>query len=117
MSADSTRGDGTDRHPRTFASTIDGQARRRVRSLRHGQRSVVFWVGMFGLVGWSVALPTLLGTALGIYIDRRWPSTFSWTLMLLFAGLMLGCVTAWRWMHLQSQQADSGTETENEDAP
>jgi ATP synthase protein I len=60
-----------------------------------------FWssVQVLGVVGWSVTLPTLLGIALGIYLDRRWPERFSWTLMLLFAGLLLGCANAW--MHIR----------------
>jgi ATP synthase protein I len=54
---------------------------------------------MFGMVGWSVAVPTLIGIALGIWIDRRWPGRFSWTLMLLFAGLALGCLLAYHWVN------------------
>lgn len=56
-----------------------------------------FWraVAMVGAIGWSVALPTLIGVAVGTWIDHRWPSRFSWTLMLLFAGLALGCADAW----------------------
>ncbi|MGD1069736.1 MAG: AtpZ/AtpI family protein [Bryobacteraceae bacterium] len=56
-----------------------------------------FWTSLqvLGTVGWSVALPTLLGIALGVFIDRHWPGRFSWTLMLLFAGLVLGCANAW----------------------
>jgi len=95
------------RETREFEDAIETQTRRRMRSLRGEQRGVLFWVGMFGLVGWSVALPTLLGTALGIYIDRRWPSTYSWTLTLLFAGLLFGCLTAWRWLHTESQEPPS----------
>jgi len=60
-----------------------------------------FWssVQLLGMVGWSVTLPTLLGIALGVFIDRRWPERFSWTLMLLFAGLVFGCANAW--LHLR----------------
>jgi ATP synthase protein I len=50
-------------------------------------------------VGWSVTLPTLLGIALGVVIDRRWPGRFSWTLTLLFLGLVFGCANAW--LHLR----------------
>ena len=105
------------RSARDLEAAIDAQTRRRIRSLRGEQRGVLFWVGMFGLVGWSVAVPTLLGTFLGIYLDRRWPSSISWTLTLLFAGLILGCLTAWRWMRTESQELQSEnsrtTETEN----
>jgi ATP synthase protein I len=56
-----------------------------------------FWssLGVLGVVGWSVVLPTLLGVALGVFIDRRWRGRVSWTLMLLFAGLVFGCANAW----------------------
>jgi ATP synthase protein I len=37
----------------------------------------------------------LAGVAIGTWIDRNWPSRFSWTLMLLLAGLAFGCVNAW----------------------
>jgi len=55
------------------------------------------WGGLaiLGLVGWSVAIPTLIGAALGAWIDHRWPSRFSWTLMLLVIGVILGCANAW----------------------
>lgn len=52
-------------------------------------------LAILGLVGWSVAVPTLVGVALGAWIDHRWPSRFSWTLMLLIGGLVLGCTNAW----------------------
>lgn len=52
-------------------------------------------LAILGLVGWSVAVPTLVGAALGAWIDHRWPSRFSWTLMLLISGLVLGCTNAW----------------------
>jgi ATP synthase protein I len=57
-----------------------------------------FWLGMFGIVGWSIAIPTLLGIALGVWIDTTWPSRFSWTLMLLAGGVILGCLNAWFWI-------------------
>jgi ATP synthase protein I len=56
-----------------------------------------FWqaAGMVGSIGWLVALPPLIGIAVGAWVDHRWPSRFSWTLMLLFGGLILGCAEAW----------------------
>ncbi len=56
-----------------------------------------FWraVALVGFVGWSVVLPMLIGVATGIWIDHRWPSRYSWTLMLLVAGLAIGCANAW----------------------
>jgi len=52
-------------------------------------------IAILGVVGWSVSLPTLIGVAAGVWIDHRWPSRFSWTLMLLLAGVVIGCVHAW----------------------
>jgi ATP synthase protein I len=56
-----------------------------------------FWgsLALLGMVGWSVAIPTLVGALAGAGIDHHWPSRFSWTLMLLVTGLMLGCLNAW----------------------
>ena len=42
---------------------------------------------MMGLIGWSVAVPTVLGAALGLWLDQHYPGTHSWTLALLMAGL------------------------------
>ena len=70
---------------------------RQTRILRGRAQRRDFWTSLaiLGLVGWSVVLPTLLGAALGVWIDHRWPGRFSWTLMLLVSGLILGCTTAW----------------------
>lgn len=62
------------------------------------KNQLFFGLGVFGVVGWSVAIPTLLGIALGIWIDQKWPSQYSWTLMLLFVGVVLGCLNAWFWI-------------------
>lgn len=61
-------------------------------------KSIWFGLGMFGMVGWSVAIPTLLGIALGVWIDLTWPSRVSWTLTFLFIGIVLGCLNAWYWV-------------------
>ena len=53
---------------------------------------------MMGLIGWSVAIPTLLGAALGLWLDKHHPGKHSWTLALLVAGLVIGCLNAWRWV-------------------
>jgi len=53
---------------------------------------------MMGLVGWSVVVPTLLGAALGLWVDKHYPGGHSWTLMLLAVGLALGCANAWHWV-------------------
>lgn len=83
---------------RRFQQQIARKAERKIQARREEDRGVVFWLGMFGLVGWSIALPTLAGIALGSWIDRTWPSQVSWTLSLLFIGIVLGCFQAWYWL-------------------
>ncbi|MEA5514645.1 AtpZ/AtpI family protein [Nodularia sp. UHCC 0506] len=36
-------------------------------------------------------------------MDTRWPSQYSWTLMMLFIGLTLGCFNAWFWVQQESR--------------
>jgi ATP synthase protein I len=67
---------------------------------------------MFGLVGWSIAVPTLLGVACGIWIDRTWPSRFSCTLMCLFGGVVIGCAIAWYWVKRESLVDSDAAEKE-----
>ena len=81
-----------------LASKIGGQARRKLKARRDGAPGVWSGLGMMGLVGWSVVVPTLLGAALGLWLDHRHADTHSWTLALMVAGLTLGCLNAWHWV-------------------
>ncbi len=99
--------DGDRRHARQeLERKIAVKQQQKVQARREQFRTVWFGLGMFGLVGWSVAVPALLGVALGLWIDGRWPSRFSWTLMLLVLGVALGCLNAWRWVNRESQGQD-----------
>ncbi len=81
-----------------LADTVRRKEARKARARRQGKRGLAFGLGMFGLVGWSVTLPTLLGIALGVWIDGRTTSPYSWTLMLMVGGLIVGCFNAWYWL-------------------
>ena len=81
-----------------FSRQVAAQAVRKLKAQRGTKRSVWFGLGMSGLIGWSVTVPTLIGAALGIWVDRNYPSTLSWTLMLLLLGLIIGCLNAWHWV-------------------
>ena len=95
-----------------FEEAVASQEDRRLKAERE-QRGILFWVGMFGLVGWSITVPTLAGVAAGICIDNRWPSEFSWTLTLMFGGLILGCLTAWHWIRKESTGRQRTDRNEN----
>ncbi|CAN5278571.1 AtpZ/AtpI family protein [soil metagenome] len=81
-----------------FSRQVAAQAARKRKAQRNPTPGVWFGLGMTGLIGWSVVVPTLLGAALGIWLDRHHPGTHSWTLALLVAGLVLGCFNAWHWV-------------------
>ena len=82
----------------TFADQIGTKAARKLKAQRHATPGVWFGLGMMGIIGWSVAIPTLLGAALGLWLDRHYPGGRSWTLALLVAGLTIGCFNAWHWV-------------------
>jgi ATP synthase protein I len=77
---------------------------RRLRARRERDRGLWFGLGMFGLVGWSVAIPTLAGIALGVWLDRAVPVPFSWTLTMLILGVAVGCLNAWYWMNREHRR-------------
>lgn len=81
-----------------FAEQVGARAARKLRARRHPAPGVWFGLGMMGVIGWSVAVPTLLGAALGLWLDAHHPGRHSWALALLVAGLMVGCFQAWRWV-------------------
>lgn len=81
-----------------FTKKVGEKERRRIKGKAQKDDTVWFGLGMFGVVGWSIAIPTLIGTAIGLWIDRNWPSRFSWVLMLLILGVALGSVNAWYWV-------------------
>ena len=62
--------------------TIAHKARQMQEARKRRRESAWYGLGMFGLVGWSVAVPTVAGIALGIWIDRNWPGDVTWTLTL-----------------------------------
>jgi ATP synthase protein I len=96
---------GRDRlhEPDDIGEEIGEKEARKLRARRHKNRSIWFGLGTFGMVGWSVAIPTLLGVALGLWIDRNLPTRYSWTLMLLLGGLLVGCLNAWYWLNFESR--------------
>ncbi len=81
-----------------FETEVGTKARRK--EWARANPSHPLWSGfsLFGIVGWAVTVPTLLGIALGVWLDRNHPMPHSWTLTMLTAGLVLGCFNAWRWI-------------------
>lgn len=82
----------------SLARNVGAKAARKLRARRNAGQDVWFGLGMMGLIGWSVSIPTLLGAALGVWLDQHYPGRHPWTLALLVAGLVIGCLNAWRWV-------------------
>jgi ATP synthase protein I len=98
----------------TFAGQVGAKATRKLKARRSSTQGVWFGLGMMGLIGWSVAIPTLLGAALGLWLDRRFPGGRSWTLALLVAGLTIGCLNAWFWVSKEDKAMRDEPEDDNE---
>ena len=83
---------------------VGAKAARKLKARRNSAQGVWYGLGMTGLIGWSVTIPTLLGAALGIWLDQHYPGKHSWTLVLLAAGLAIGCLNAWHWVATEEKE-------------
>ena len=81
-----------------FSREVGAKAARKLKARRNSAQGVWLGLGMMGLIGWSVVVPTLLGAALGLWLDKHHPGKHVWTLALLVAGLVIGCLNAWNWV-------------------
>jgi ATP synthase protein I len=81
-----------------FAAQVGSRAALKLKARRNPAPGVWFGLGMMGLIGWSVVVPTLAGAALGLWLDKHHAGNRSWTLALLVAGLAIGCFNAWHWV-------------------
>jgi ATP synthase protein I len=81
---------------------------RKLRAQKNGEQTVWFGLGMSGLIGWSVAVPTVAGAMAGLWWDNHHPGTHSWTLMLLTIGLCVGCANAWHWVDQENKAIQDG---------
>jgi ATP synthase protein I len=100
--------------PDDFARQVAVKAERKSKAQCQGRKTIWFGLGMSGLIGWAVAIPTLAGALLGVWWDRHHPGPHSLTLALLVAGLSLGCANAWYWVSRQDQAINDGEDNGNE---
>lgn len=100
MTADrKERGDGPG-----YADEVGAKERRKIRARTEKNRVLWFGLGLFGTVGWSVAIPALAFLAAGVWLDEHHPVSFSWTLTLLVVGVALGCFNAWLWIQRKMKE-------------
>lgn len=98
----------------TLGKEVASKAARKLKAQHRKKKTFWAGIGMFGLVGWSVAIPTLSGVGLGLWLDRHFPSTISWTLTLLLTGIVLGCINAWYWVNKENQSIYQELEDDDE---
>ena len=105
------RADQSNPADKDFARQVTAKADRKLRAQKNGEQTVWFGLGMSGLIGWSVAVPTVAGAMMGLWWDNHHPGAHSWTLILLTIGLCVGCANAWHWV----DQQDKAMHDEQED--
>ena len=107
-------GDKTSKSGQALADQVGAKAARKLKARRNAAPGVWFGLGMMGLVGWSVTVPTLFGAALGIWLDKHHPGQHPWTLALLMAGLAIGCLNAWHWVDKEEKAMRDQPEQDDE---
>lgn len=95
--------DTNNKEEKYFSDEVTKKENRKLKAL-HEKNGVWFGLGMMGMVGWSVAVPSLIGASLGIWLDKRHPQFFSWTLSLLIVGIITGCIIAWYWIAKENNE-------------
>ena len=84
--------------PTRMSREVEIREKRMLKAKRTRMRSVWQGFGFFGLIGWSIVVPMLIGAAMGHWLQNKYPGERPWTLVLLVGGLSLGCLNAWRWV-------------------
>ena len=97
-----------------FSREVGAKAARKLKARRNSKQGVWFGLGMMGLIGWSVVVPTLLGAALGLWLDKHHSGKHAWTLALLVAGLTIGCLNAWHWVAKEDKAMREEEEDDDE---
>ncbi len=97
-----------------FNQKVNEKATRILKAQRENKRSAWSGFGLFGIVGWSIVVPALAGAAAGDWLDKTFRQTFSWTLSLLMAGLLIGCVIAWNWINKENKDMHQKNKNTNE---
>jgi ATP synthase protein I len=98
----------------TLTTQVKAKAALKLKARQNSAKGVWFGLGMMGLVGWSVVVPTLLGALIGLWLDNRSRGKHIWTLSLLVVGLVAGCFNAWHWIVKEDREMQEKSEDKNE---
>ncbi|MEH6406092.1 MAG: AtpZ/AtpI family protein [Leeuwenhoekiella sp.] len=103
----------SNKNQNSFSEEIAKKEKRKLKALRK-KNGVWFGLGMMGMVGWSVAVPALLGAALGLWLDKSHPQSFSWTLTFLMTGIITGGIIAWYWVQKEDKEIHNDKDDNDE---
>lgn len=117
MNAQDNKANRENNNKQDFAHQFRKKVIRKLHAQDNKSTNVWFGLGMMGLIGWSVTVPTLLGAALGVWIDNQQIGQHSWTLALLAAGLTIGCFNAWHWVAKEDKAMHEQQEDSNDNNP
>ena len=84
-----------------MAAAVRQQRERRQDWQREGEPSMARFVGQIGVLGWIIVAPTLIGLFVGRWLDQKFGTGIFWSAPLLLVGVVIGCWSAWQWMHRQ----------------
>jgi ATP synthase protein I len=109
--------ESTKKRPKSkdFVAQINTKVARKLQAKNDPSSAVWFGLGMMGLIGWSITVPTLLGAALGLWLDEQQKGQHSWTLALLMAGLCIGCFNAWHWIAKEDKAMHEKQHNQNDE--
>lgn len=97
-----------------FSDKIGAREDRRKRAEQRGRISIWVGLGMFGRIGWAIVIPGLIGVTFGAWLDSQFPGSPSWALMLLGAGIGIGCFNAWEWVSAEHELIKKDTSLRGE---
>ncbi|GGE65056.1 F0F1 ATP synthase subunit [Streptosporangium jomthongense] len=80
------------------AEDIRRSAERMKRAREEPGISPLRGLGAFGIIGWSIAVPTVGGAFLGLWLNKVAPQNFSWPIALILGGVVVGGIIAWGWI-------------------
>ena len=91
---------GMEENDRMIAAVRQQRERQR-KWRREGELSMAQYVGQIGVLGWIIVAPTLIGLFIGRWLDHRLGTGIFWSAPLMGIGVIIGCWSAWKWMHRQ----------------
>lgn len=97
------------------AEEIRRSAERMKRARNEPGFSPLRGLGAFGMIGWAIAVPTVGGAFLGLWLNRVAPQDFSWPIALILGGAVIGGMIAWNWVGKEGSDQRRRDQGQDED--